>query len=241
MNSKKMVGIWWLMVLSLIAAGCSSFSGPSPTPTGSPTVSPSAPPTTTNSEVTTTTSSLVLTTPSTTKLVSVSPEIETIVIDNPVPASYTTYTDPNGLFKISYPGDWVIPPEYATGMVNSSSQMAQFLDGRLSSPVGGPLLIAQKSRSSYPYVVVDFVNGETNPVPGHDKDFRLYKTTVDGRTAMVVETILADPDKGRFRGLTLQILVNGNAWRIDCATWPDDYKNWVSEFKSILGSFRILK
>jgi hypothetical protein len=240
-----------LITFSLAFAGCHT-----PTPTITSEISPISSPTTpppVNSPIITTplvvvpstatpTVPIVTPPPISTSSGPTSPEIQTIVIDKPVPASYITYSDPNGLFRISYPGDWEIPPDQIQKITDNSNQVYQILNGTFKSSLFlGNLLFSARVKPSYPIVNFLFLPGRSNPEPPHSLDSDLYKTSVGGRDAMMVEDLGFDPDNGTFRRLILVVISNGNTWRIECSARPDDYDKWANDFKFIAGSLRILK
>jgi hypothetical protein len=240
-----------IIMIVLVFAGC-LLSKPT-TPQGNSPTAGQNPSPVFNSPVETTSPVIVTSIPASTSPTSTTPspltstptpassEIQTIVIDKPVPASYTTYTDPNGLFKISYPGDWEIPPDKIKQIADNSSQVSQALSGIAIYNFVGNLLFSVRVRPSYPVVNLYYLPRFPNPTPPHPPETTLYKTSVGGRDAMMVEKPGFDPDNGIFRVLILQVKVNIDAWRLECSSRPKEYDKWSDDFKAIAGSLRILK
>lgn len=239
----------WLLVTTVLVllsiTGCNILKSASPS---NPVISQTDVSTTTTASPETSTSAAILTgtpsaiTPAITGSVTSTPEIKTIVIDKPVPATYTTYTDPNGLFTISYPADWEIPQENRQQIAEISSQLYQFFNGTIESQFTGGLLFTARKRQPFTAIQLGFEAGKSNPTPRHPSEESLiYKTTVDEHDAVLVECDGLDPETGKFGVLRMQIIVRTNAWWIDCYARPEDYKNWENDFRSIAGSLRILK
>jgi hypothetical protein len=166
------------------------------------------------------------------------------VIDKPVPATYTTYIDPNNLFKISYPPDWSINPTSIPNMEKASGDVSQYLKSSLPSKAFAAFLLGAHSPYS-PYsmragVSVAFRSQDVQPIPPYGDDPVMYKSTVGGREVTIVESSSLDPDAGIFRTLDMAIVSGKDTWDISCWSLPENYKNWEKDFMSILGSFRIL-
>jgi hypothetical protein len=175
-----------------------------------------------------------------------SKEIQTIVIDKPVPASYTTYTDPNGLFKISYPDNFEIFKNEKQLFAECSDQVSRYLNKSLRPDSRGFWLFAADTHKPFAGISLNFYPWESNPTPYYNDYFEgvtatVYKTTVGGYDAIMVEEKQFFTEIGMVRSLTLQIVKNQNAWHLLCCSLPEEYNNWADDFKSILGSLRILK
>jgi hypothetical protein len=242
-NKAWLLAITALVLLSI--TGCnilksSSPSSPDISQIDTPAITTTSPETSTSAAIITGTPSAI--TPTITGSVTSTPEIKTIVIDKPVPATYTTYTDPNGLFTISYPADWEIPQENKQQIAEVSSQVYQFLNGTIESQfTGGPLFTARKQQ---PFAVINlgFSVHDLHPTPGYsNENLSIYKTTADSHNAILVECDGWDPDAGKFRVLSMKIILYQNSWQIQCSARPEDYAKWENDFRTIAGSLRILK
>jgi hypothetical protein len=256
MRRKRAVFISFLMIIVLILAGC-RFSKPTTPSESSPTVGQTPSPVF-NSPVETTSPVIVTSIPASTSPTNTTPsplttgptptssEIQTIVIDKPVPTSYITYTDPNGLFKISYPGDWEIPNDKTQEIADASSQVSQFLKTSLKSKFEGGLLFQAQTNRPLALIILWFLPNVSNPTPGYEAVYngvnaRLYKTIISGFDAIMVEQEGSSSDFGLLRSLDINIVVNRNTWCLYCSARPEDYHKWADDFKFIAGSLRILK
>jgi hypothetical protein len=241
----------WLLVTTVLVllsiTGCNILKSASPS---NPVISQTDVSTTTTASPETSTSAAILTgtpsaiTPAITGSVTSTPEIKTIVIDKPIPATYTTYTDPNGLFTISYPADWVIREDNKQSILDTSNAVTRLENGIPDSKFGGGLLFgARTTLNPYAEFIMVFLPLQSNPTPVHSPSTStLFRTSVGGREAMMVEDIGPKPDSGeKMKGLTVQIVIDRNTWRIEFTARPEDYKNWENDFRSIAGSLRILK
>ncbi|MBN1191538.1 MAG: hypothetical protein JXA46_17410 [Dehalococcoidales bacterium] len=170
------------------------------------------------------------------------PEIKTIVIDKPVPATYATYHDPNGLFTISYPSDWEILQDSKKQIAEGSNQVLEFLNGTNKSKISGIPLFSALNKQPFAVVHLGFSANELYPTPGYtNENFSIYKTIIDSHDAILVECDGWNPDAGKFTVLSIKIILNKNAWQIQCSARPEDYEKVVDDFRSIAGSLRILK
>ncbi len=87
---------------------------------------------------------------------------------------------------------------------------------------------------------VEFRPQYAQATPPHDDDFTIFRSTVQGREVTIVETSGINPDDGEFRILDMAIVIGKNTWTVRCFARPKEFDKREKDFKSILGSFRIL-
>ena len=74
-------------------------------------------------------------------------------------------------------------------------------------------------------------------------DYREYsrvKTTVDGRTATIIECQLNIPGLGTLHYMFMFCIVNRTSWAVTCTALPDEYSEWEDDFDAVVRSLRIL-
>ena len=176
----------------------------------------------------------------------------------PIPAHFTTYTDELGLFSISYPPEWELDFE----TIEETEQFIKDIISSISSdlPVEDVSLIflagVPTERGLFPSV-----NIIVEPCPlivcTHDAvvraeieggkeiwpdyhDFSRTKTTIDNRTATIIE-YQNTVGSVTYRGVQMLLLVNRTVWVVTCSALTDEYSEWEDDFDAIVRSLRILK
>jgi predicted nucleic acid-binding Zn ribbon protein len=176
-----------------------------------------------------------------------------------IPAHYTTYTDDLGLFSISYPPEWELNLE----SIEEIEQFSQEIIGSITSDI--PLeddhiifMAGLPITGGY----IPNVNIVVEPVHGimwtHDQivaagiealeaiasdyhEFSRVKTTIDNRTATIVECEVTVAGLGTFHYVFMVCIVNKTAWTVTCTALPDEYSECEDDFDAIVRSLRILK
>jgi hypothetical protein len=184
----------------------------------------------------------------------------TTIAEPNIPSNYTTYTDEQGLFSISYPNDWEpmlsIMEEAMNNIkdiINSSNKDIPiekatmiFVAGLLSEqdsylpnvnimiePM--PLLVRNHNQ-----LIEAEVSGVKSTITDYNEISRT-KTTVDGREATIIEWEGTYPQIGWTHPFQLFLLVGRNGWCITCTAPEGEVDKWESDFQSVARSLRILK
>jgi len=174
-----------------------------------------------------------------------------------IPAHFTTYTDELVLFSISYPPEW----ELAQGVIEEAEQAIKDIISSIASDL--PLEEASVILIAGLPTMIGFnpnVNIVVEPPPGmtHDEvvtaeieglkavvsdyhEFSRVKTTIDNRTATIIEWQGNYPESGTCRFVSMLFLANKTVWVVTCTTLPDEYSKWEDDFHAIVRSLRILK
>jgi hypothetical protein len=173
-----------------------------------------------------------------------------------IPAHFTTYTDEWGLFSISYPPEWELDLE----SMEETEQSCQEIISSITSdiPVGEAhflFMAGLPGEGSNVNIVVE-------PLPAtistHDEmvavaieslklvvsdyhEFSRVKTTIDNRTATIIEWQGNIAGLGTFRDVQMIFLVGKTAWIVTCTALPDEYSKWEDDFDAVVRSLRILK
>lgn len=176
-----------------------------------------------------------------------------------IPPNYTTFTDEQGLFSISYPPDW----EAALSTIPDAEAAVKDILTAINSdaPVENAHVIfygglpIETGYSPSVNIVVEPVPGlvvthnqmveaEVNGVKYYVQDYHEFsriKTTVDGREATIIEWEGTYPQYGKGHTLQLLVLVGKTAWIVSCVPPSGEYDKWEKDFEAIVRSLRIVK
>jgi predicted nucleic acid-binding Zn ribbon protein len=173
-----------------------------------------------------------------------------------IPAHFTTYTDELGLFSISYPPEWELDLE----SMEEIEQFSQEIISSITSDI--PLEEAHFIFMAGLPMEGSNVNIVVEPLPAimstHDQmvtaaieslklvvsdyhEFSRVKTTIDNRTATIIEFQATMAGLGTFHDVMMCCIVNRTIWAVTCTTLPDEYSKWEDDFDAIVRSLRILK
>jgi len=177
-----------------------------------------------------------------------------------IPAHFTTYTDELGLFSISYPSEW----ELDLGAIEETEQFVEDLINSITSDVPieeAHLLFIAGLPTEIGYV--PNVNITVEPLRGitwtHDQvvtagvegikeivadyyELSRVKTTIDNRTATIIECQGTFPQLGSFHDMLMIFVVNKTVWVVTCtALSAEEYSEWEDDFNAVVRSLRILK
>ena len=72
-------------------------------------------------------------------------------------------------------------------------------------------------------------------------EFSRVKTTVDGRTATIIDFEVTFAGVGTFHYVCMFCIVNQTVWSVGCTALPDDYSEGRDDFNAIVRSLRILR
>jgi hypothetical protein len=177
-----------------------------------------------------------------------------------IPANYTTYTDEQGLFSISYPDDWEVITSLMQDAKAASDAVIKSINDNV--PVEKVTAIFGAGLSDGFGYYAPFVNIGIEPMPilirSNDqvaeaavrgiksiiKDYHELsrtKTQVDGREATIIEWEGTIPQDQSARNFQMYLLVGRNAWCVTCRVPPGETDNWKNDFNSIVRSLRIHK
>lgn len=176
-----------------------------------------------------------------------------------IPANYTTFTDEQGLFSISYPPDW----EPALSLLQETEQYAKDIIASMNSdiPVNQWYLVFTAGIAfdlgyepslnigiePMPALVIthnQMVEAEITGIKQTLSDYHEFsrtKTTVGGREATIIEWEATYPQIGKNHILQMLMLVGRNAWVVSCIPPQGEYDRWDQDFQAIVRSLRILK
>jgi hypothetical protein len=179
----------------------------------------------------------------------------TLVIDNPIPQSYITYFDPNGLFSLSFPANYTIAADKNQEMEKASNEVTAFMDSKTWPTNYSTVLF--EAKSSQPeelevtvtpgYDIPETIATYVPPEPysqsiDNDYPWTVSKTSVDGKMAIIMQNGPSyNSLYGTFCTTSLLIMIDRFRWNVVCRVKADDYSKYADDFKSIAGSLRILK
>jgi hypothetical protein len=176
-----------------------------------------------------------------------------------IPSHYTTFTDVEGLFNISYPPDWELALSLIPDIEASAKDIITSIESDL--PVENARVIFLAGLP----IEVEYlpnVNIVVESMPGvvwtHDKvleaeitgikqviqDYRQFsrvKTTVDGREATILGWEGTYPQLGKGCVLQMFVLVGKTVWCVTCTPPSEEFSKWEEDFQAIVRSLRILK
>jgi hypothetical protein len=176
-----------------------------------------------------------------------------------IPAHFTTYTDEQGLFSISYPPEWELAMEYLEGVEQFSKDIISSIDSDV--PVesvqflflaGLPtilgwdpsVIISVGPCSSIICTHDSTVNAEIEGIkaidPGYQEISRV-KTTVGGRTATILVSLSSLPGEPAYQYSQMFLTVSRTVWVVTCGVLSGEYSEWEDDFDAIVRSLRILK
>jgi len=176
-----------------------------------------------------------------------------------IPSHFITYTDELGLLSISYPPEWELNLESMEEIKQFSQDIIDSITSDLSIEESHILFMAGLPITGGH---IPNVNIAVEPVHGvmrtHDQvvaagievlkavasdyhEFSRVRTTVDKRTATIIDCEVTIAGLGTFRYVFMFCVVNKTAWAVTCTALPDDYSRWRDDFNAIVRSLRILK
>ena len=176
-----------------------------------------------------------------------------------IPAHYVTYTDALGLFSISYPPEWELDLESMDDIENFAQEMISSITSDIpveeahfvfmaGLPVTGGYIpnvtILVEPLSATIWTHDDMVRAGIQSLKLVFPDYREYsrvKTTVDGRTATIIECQVNLAGIGTLHYMFMFCIVNRTIWTVTCTALPDEYSEWENDFNAAVRSLRILK
>ena len=176
-----------------------------------------------------------------------------------IPVHFSTYTDENALFSISYPPDWEPAlsimeevMEYAKDAIRSIEEDLPVEKSSLIFIAGLPIETGYMPNVNIvlgplPLVVStndEFVEAQIRGIKSLVEDYHEFsriKTTVDGREATILECEGSYPELRKGHFLQMFIVQGKNGWVVTCTPPSGEFNKWEEDFNSIVRSLPILK
>lgn len=175
-----------------------------------------------------------------------------------IPTHFTTYTDEEALFSISYPPDWEPALYLIEGIEDAVKEVITSIESDV--PLEGASIIflaGLPTEIGYDPSVTIVVESLPGIVWTHDNmveaevrgikqsipdyhEFSRLKTTVGGREATIVESDGTFPGGEKSHNLQMYILVGKTAWIVTCGTSIGDFNRWEADLSAVVRSLRIL-
>jgi len=188
-----------------------------------------------------------------------------VVLNRPTPTPYkpeftefTTYTDEEGLFSISYPSDWALALEQIEELERLTNDVLNsivsdipleevctlFLAG-LPAETGFNLnvnIVVEPRPEGWTLdeVVAAEIRG-TKEVVSDYRELSRVKTIIYYRTAVILEFQAEVEGAGTFHFLMMFYFVDNTIWIVGCTTSPDEFGKWEDVFDYIVRSLRVLR
>jgi hypothetical protein len=173
-----------------------------------------------------------------------------------IPTNYTTYTDEDKFFSISYPSDWetvmsFIEPyaKEAISKLKSGLPLERgtmvFQAGRRTAAGDVPNInVAVEPTTEATSTLDAVVESSLEVVKASFPDYRelsRVKTTVDGREAVIVELEGTYQGQTPLHDLEMITLADQTIWTVTCTSLAADFADWKNDFNTIVRSLRISK
>jgi len=176
-----------------------------------------------------------------------------------IPTHFTTYTDELGLFSISYPPEWELDLEsmeeieqFSQEIISSITSDIPLGEAHFVFMAGLPTIIGHNPNVN---IIVEPLSGIMRT---HDQvvtaaieslklvvsdyhEFSRVKTTIDNRTATIIECQATITGLGTYHDVFMCCIMNRTMWTVTCTALPDEYSEWEDDFDAIVRSLRILK
>ena len=176
-----------------------------------------------------------------------------------IPTHYVTYTDTLGLFSISYPPEWKLDLEsiddiedFSQEIISSITSDVPVQEAHVLFMAGLPITggyipnanIVVEPLDASVLTHNDMVRAGIETLESVLSDYHEYsrvRTTVDGRTATIIECRVNIPGLGTLRYMFMFCAVNRTGWVATCTSLPDEYSEWEDDFDAVVRSLRILQ
>jgi len=181
----------------------------------------------------------------------------TAIFEPIVPTQFTTYTDELGLFSISYPPEWELGLEYMEELEQAAKDIISSITSDVSLEEAYFLFMAGLPEGFDPRVIIgveplpvdtwtldEVVTSNIEGLKSVTSDYHEFsrvKTTVDNRTAVILDFQGNVAQSGMGRQVQMYLLVGKTTWCVVCGTSPDEFDKWEDDFDAIVRSLRVLK
>jgi hypothetical protein len=176
-----------------------------------------------------------------------------------IPEDFKTYTDPEGLYSISYPSDWRMNLQLIRQVEQDMKDYIKEINEGIPIERATLLFLAGIPHSSgyHPNVNIvieprpsgisglrGLVNGEITGMKTVTESFReisRQKVKAGGRDAYIVEYEASFANVGGVHGVMLLAMTGETVWSVTCSSLEglDDFDEHVEEFQSIVRSLRV--
>jgi hypothetical protein len=182
------------------------------------------------------------------------------VMPSPEPTispDFTTYTDEQGLFSISYPQDWEPALSLIPELEGTTETLLESIESDLPLEKSSLVFFAGiPNEGGYdPTVNIvvesldvsslnEAVEAEIRGIKLVSKDYKAFtqtKVAIGGKEAVLVDHEYTIPGTPRFRTMQMMILQGKVVWIISCTTFPENFPNVQETCNQIARSFRILQ
>ena len=176
-----------------------------------------------------------------------------------IPANFTTYTDENSLFSVSYPNQW----EPVADLAGVNSQMKDSVKAIKSGlPIDKASMLfmsgLKNSTGYYPAVAVVVepaqglvlnnglalqaeINGLKKLDPNYQEVSRT-KISLNGKDATIFEyKAHFSTTTGLMHNLALVCLVDKTIWTLTCSAKDEDFSRFSDDYNNVARSFQITK
>ena len=175
-----------------------------------------------------------------------------------IPTHFATYTDELGLFSISYPPEWELDLEsmgeirqFSQDIISSITSDVSIEETHMLFMAGLPVagghipnvnIVVEPvyGMRTHEQVVAAGIEGLKAVVSDYH-EFSRVRTTIDKRTATIIDCEASVPELGIFRFVIMCCIVNNTGWAVTCTALPEDYAEWQDDFDGVIRSLRIHK
>ncbi len=170
---------------------------------------------------------------------------------------FTTYTDELSLFSISYPSEWELALEDMEEVEQATNDIISSITSDLPLEESIFLFMAGLPTGFDPRVIIgveplpvdtwtldEVVTSSIEGIKSITSDYHEFsrvKTTIDNRTAVIIDIQGNVAQSGMYRQVQMYLLVGKTLWCVGCGTSPDEYSKWEDDFDAIVRSLRVLK
>lgn len=176
-----------------------------------------------------------------------------------IPAHFTTYTNEDGLFQISYPPDWEPVLSIMEELEQDTKEVIKSIDS--DTPVEQVSLIfvcgLPTAETWLPNlsILVESIPGFTGK---HDEaveaeiggmkqlypdyhEFSRIDVKIDGKKATIIDSEATIPGMGKNHPIQMITVAGKTIWVVTCTPEPGKFEQSEEDFYAIVRSLRILK
>ncbi len=176
-----------------------------------------------------------------------------------IPSDFTTYTDEEQLFSISYPSEWElalseIPDiEEATRDLFESTESdlpledVHIIFGARMPPEQGTQVAVTINVAPVPVGVSTLEQLAEAEARGIEalglecEDFAQVATVVGAKKALIFDRECDVPGLGKSRGIQMSVIDGKTAWTTTCSTFPEEFPSVEETCNQVVRSLRILR
>lgn len=184
---------------------------------------------------------------------------EEAVVEPEIPAHYTTYSDDNALFSISYPPEWEPALSVIEDLEEFAKDLITSIDSDLPIENANAIFFAgiptEEGYSPNVNIVVEplpqgvgttdeYVEASISAIKMVIDDYHEFSrisTTVDGRKVTILDWEGTIPQIGQYHIVAMVFTVGKTGWTVTCTPPMGEFSKWEDDCNNIVRSFRILK